>query len=78
MVANPSIHPPCSTIEEQAVCESWSHLQSKRRKIFGVLPNVNRVVCLEFSLKGLRHLLRLELEDLGICTDNTCCIVIVL
>ena len=50
----------------------------KEKENFGVLPNVNRVVCLGFSLKGLRHLLRLELEDLGFCNDNTCCIVIVL
>ena len=59
-------------IEESVVCESWSHLQSEKEN-FGVLPNVNRVVCLGFSLKGLRHLLRLELEDLGFCNDNTCC-----
>ena len=37
----------------------------KEKENFGVLPNVNRVVCLGFSLKGLRHLILLELEDLG-------------
>lgn len=50
----------------------------KEKDNFGVLPNVNRVVYLGFSLKGLHHLLRHELEDLGFCNYNTCCIVIVL
>ena len=72
MGANPSIYPPCSTIEEKVVRASWSHLQSEKEN-FGVLLNVNHMVCLGFSLKGLRHLLRRELEDLGFCNDNTCC-----
>ena len=72
MGANPSIHPPCSTIEEWVVCETWSHLQSEKEN-FGVLLNVNHVVCLGFSLKGLCHLLHRELEDLVFCNDNTCC-----
>ena len=66
MGANPSIHLPCFTIEEQVVCESWSHLQSKKRKILGFVQD------LVSKVSAIYYVLSLKIWVFS--NDNTCCL----